>query len=278
MKLRILSGREVHDVLTYPECADAMRTALVARANGEFFQPLRTVLKPPRAAGLVALMPVYGDGQSVGYGLKAITITPGNTARDLDTHQGIVLLSSSDTGLPVAVLNASVLTEIRTAAVSAVATSLLANEDADVLAIIGTGVQAERIFALSAAPGNSPRSGSRAVPKARPRRSAAEAPFADEARLVACASVEQALAGPASSSPRRTRRRRFCERERPSPGTHINAVGAGLPDCRELDTATVASAALYGDSRESMIAEAGDYVLAAAEGATGSAAASRPSN
>ncbi len=212
MKLRILSGREVHDVLTYPECADAMRTALVARANGKFFQPLRTVLKPPRAAGLVALMPVYGDGQSVGYGLKAITITPGNTARDLDTHQGIVLLSSSDTGLPVAVLNASVLTEIRTAAVSAVATSVLANEDADVLAIIGTGVQARaHLRAIGSTRKLAEiRIAGRTKDKAEAF-AAAEAPFADEARLVACASVEQALAGPASSSPRRTRRRRFCE-------------------------------------------------------------------
>ena len=270
MELRILSGRDVHDVLSYRECAGAMRTALIARANGEFFQPLRTVLSPSAAAGLMALMPAYGQGQLAGYGLKAITITPGNTARGLDTHQGIVLLSSSETGQPVAVLNASALTEIRTAAVSAVATSVLANEDADVLAIIGTGVQARshlraigstrHLAEIRIAGRTKDKAGAFA---------AAMAPFAGEAKLIACATVEQAVAGAGIVVTATNSAQPVLRREWLSPGTHINAVGACLPDYRELDTATVAGAALYGDSRESVIAEAGDYVLAAAEGAIG---------
>src|ERR1022692_4718211 len=142
MQLLVLSGQAVHEVLDDTSCADAMREVLIARARGGGFQPLRSILRPSGATGLMALMPSYQSGKAAGYGLKAICITPGNPAIGLDSHQGIVLLSSPQTGEPLAVLNAAAVTEIRTAAVSAVATSLLARPDADVLAIIGTGVQA----------------------------------------------------------------------------------------------------------------------------------------
>src|SRR6266700_4300562 len=150
MELLVLSAAAVRSVLRYPRCADAMRDALAARARGEVFQPLRSILKPEDAAGLMALMPSYQPGPTAGYGLKAICVMPGNPAIGLDSHQGIVLLSSPDTGQPLAILNACAVTEIRTAAVSAVATSLLARPDADVLAIVGTGVQA-RAHALAIA-------------------------------------------------------------------------------------------------------------------------------
>src|SRR5258708_34310796 len=95
-----------------------MAGVLAARAGGEVFQPLRSVLRPAGATGLMALMPSYQAG--AGDGLKAICIVPGNPAAGLDSHQGIVLLSSRDTGQPLAVLNASAVTEIRTAAASPV--------------------------------------------------------------------------------------------------------------------------------------------------------------
>jgi ornithine cyclodeaminase len=247
-----------------------MRAALIARASGEVFQPLRSVLKPPAAVGLMALMPAYQDGQQAGYGLKAITITPGNPALGLDTHQGIVLLSSSETGQPLAVLNASAVTEIRTAAVSAVATSVLANEDADVLAVIGTGVQARsHVHAIAS---------TRKLAEIRVAGSTADkaAAFAaalaraeDGMTLIPCVTTEQAVAGAGIVVTATNSATPVLAREWLSPGTHVNAVGACLPDQRELDTATVAGAALYGDSRESVINEAGDYVLAAAEGAIG---------
>jgi len=266
-RLLILSADDVKAALGYPECAAAMREALIARASGEVFQPLRSVLAPPEAAGLMALMPAYRSGRNAAYGLKAITITPGNPARNLDTHQGIVLLSSPDTGQPVAVLNASAVTEIRTAAVSAVATNALANEDADVLAVIGTGVQARsHVEAIGA---------TRRLTEIRVAGSAPDkaarfaASLTSAARILACASAEQAVAGAgiivtATSSPEPVLRRDWL-----TPGTHINAVGACLPHLRELDTATVAGAALFGDSRESVLSEAGDYRLAAADGAIG---------
>jgi ornithine cyclodeaminase len=271
MQLLVLSGQAVRSVLGYPECADAMRDALAARARGEVFQPLRSVLKPDGAAGLMALMPSYWQDQPAGYGLKAITITPGNPAAGLDTHQGIVLLSASATGEPVAVLNASAVTEIRTAAVSAVATSVLANSDADVLAIIGTGVQARahlqaigatRRLAEIRVAGSSPDKAARLI--------ADLAPFVSgDVKLVACGGAEEAVAAAGIVVTATNSAEPVIRRDWLSPGTHINAVGACLPSFRELDTATVADAALFCDSRESVIAEAGDYVLAAADGAVG---------
>src|SRR5689334_11641012 len=135
VELLVLSGGAIRSVLSYPLCAQAMRDCLAARARGEVFQPLRSVLKPDGAPGLMGLMPSFRQG--TGYGLKAINITPGNPAAGLDSHQGIVLLSSQETGQPLAVLNASAVTEIRTAAVSAVATEQLAVPGADVLAVVG---------------------------------------------------------------------------------------------------------------------------------------------
>src|SRR5215831_6232485 len=146
-----------------------MRNALGALARGRVHQPLRTIIRPPGAAGMMALMPAYlaggaaaGEAGATGaaaaeatgdaaYGLKAICIFPGNPAAGLDSHQGVVLLSSAQTGEPLAVLNASAVTEIRTAAVSAVATELLATDEASTLAIVGTGVQARSHLAAIAA-------------------------------------------------------------------------------------------------------------------------------
>jgi ornithine cyclodeaminase/alanine dehydrogenase-like protein (mu-crystallin family) len=271
MQLLVLSASAVGTVLGYPDCADAMRAALIARANGEVFQPLRTVLKPDRADGLMVLMPSFQADQEAGYGLKAITVTPGNPARGLDSHQGIVLLSSSQTGEPLAVLNASALTEIRTAAVSAVATDVLAARDADVLAIIGTGVQARAHLRAIAStrPLAEIRVVGRTLEKAAKFVSELGPEITGSTELIGCASVQQAVEGAnivvtATNSTEPVLRRGWL-----TPGVHINAVGACLPNARELDTATVADAALFGDSRDSVLAEAGDYVLAAAEGAVG---------
>ncbi|HYK32286.1 MAG TPA: ornithine cyclodeaminase family protein [Streptosporangiaceae bacterium] len=271
MRLLVLSSGAVRSVLGYSECADAMRQALIARSRGEVFQPLRTVLRPPAAPGLMGLMPAYQQGQQAGYGLKAICITPGNPGAGLDTHQGIVLLSSSATGEPLAVLNASAVTEIRTAAVSAVATSLLANADADVLAIIGTGVQAKAH--LHAIVGTRPLAEVRVAGSSNDKAAKFAAEMAGSVgagtRLVPAASVRAAVEGAGIVVTATNSAEPVLRRDWLSPGVHINAVGACLPTIRELDTATVADAALFADSRESVIAEAGDYVLAAADGAVG---------
>lgn len=267
MSLLVLSAADVHAVLGYDECAEAMRGALAALASGRAQQPLRTVLSPDGASGLMALMPSYQSGAPDWYGLKALCIVPGNPAVGLDSHQGVVLLSSGQTGEPLAVVNASAVTEIRTAAVSVVATELLANPDADTLAVIGTGVQG--------------RAHVRALDHARQLREirvagrdpAKAAALADElagssrAPIRACASARDAVAGAGLIVTATTAAQPVLDRSWIEPGTHLNAVGACLPSLRELDTATVAAAALFADRRESVLAESGDYLLAAAEGA-----------
>jgi len=271
--LLVLSGGAVRSVLSYPRCADAMRAALTARARGEVFQPLRSVLMPDGAAGLMATMPSFQAG--IGYGLKAITITPGNPAVGLDAHQGIVLLSDTETGQPLAVLNASAVTEIRTAAVSAVATEQLASPGSDVLAIVGTGVQARsHLMAIASTlplaevriAGSAPAKAAKFAADVAP---AALAEVGAAARVTACDSVRAAVEGAHIVVTATSSATPVLNREWLAPGTHINAVGACLPHTRELDSLTVAGAALFADSRDSVLAESGDYLLAAAEGAIG---------
>jgi ornithine cyclodeaminase/alanine dehydrogenase-like protein (mu-crystallin family) len=265
MSLLVLSGPDVRKLLSYRECADVMREALTALAGGQIQQPLRTVVRPADAAGFMALMPSYAARQ--GYGLKAICITPGNPAHGLDTHQGGVMLFAAGTGEPLALVNASALTEIRTAAVSAVATGLLARADATEVAIIGTGVQGQ--------------AHARALAATRPvTRIRLTGRDGERCRLVATALTEElglqvsafesaadAVAGAgvvvtATSSPEPVLRRGWL-----APGTHINAVGACVPRDREIDAATMAAASLFADSRESLTSESGDYLLALGEGA-----------
>src|SRR5438132_14332631 len=142
MKALILNHDEVVRLLPMTECIEAMEEALAALARGEVHQPLRMVTKPASARGVMALMPAFQDGTEPMFGLKAICVFPGNAAIGKDAHQGGVLLFSGITGELLALINASAITAIRTAAVSALATRLLAREDASDLAIIGAGVQA----------------------------------------------------------------------------------------------------------------------------------------
>jgi ornithine cyclodeaminase len=269
MKILIVSGSDVHELLSYGECAEVLRDALAARARGEVCQPLRTVIRPGDRAGLMALMPAYWPGTDPAYGLKAICIFGGNPAIGLDAHQGVVLLSSTRTGEPLAILNASAITEIRTAAVSAVATALLARPDATELAIIGTGVQARaHLLAIS---GSRPLTGIRVAGRdhARAARFASQLQASAGAAVTACASAREAVAGAGLVVTATSAAEPVLQRGWLAAGTHINAVGACLPHTRELDSATMADAALFADSRESVRGEAGDYLLALAEGAIG---------
>jgi len=264
VKLLVLAARHVHELLPYRECAEVMRQALAELARGQLQQPLRTIVRPRDAAGFMALMPAYGP--AAGYGLKAICITPGNPALGKDAHQGGVLLFAAATGEPLSLVNASAVTEIRTAATSAVATGLLALPDATELAIIGTGVQGRAHAHAIAA--TRTLTGIRIAGRdpARTREVAAE--LAGQLHLPVSAhdTVSGAVAGAgivvtATTSPHPVLRREWL-----SPGTHVNAVGACLPGDREIDTATMAEAAIFADSRESVSNEAGDYLLARAEG------------
>jgi ornithine cyclodeaminase len=277
MTLLVLSARELPGLLPYTEAMEVMRQALAAHARGEAYQPLRTVARPPGAEGLIVLMPSYlppPAGQpdpeaEPGYGVKALCVSPGNPALGKDSHQGGVLISSARTGEPLALVNASALTEIRTAAVSALATSLLARPDAAEVAVIGTGVQARaHIQALAAC---RDLTGIRVAGRepGRARLFAAEVARSVALPVAAHDSVPDALAGAGIVVTATTSAVPVLQRDWLAPGTHINAVGACLPGVREIDTGTMAGSALFVDSRESAAHESGDFLLAMAEGAIG---------
>jgi len=264
VKLLVLADHHTRDLLGYRECADVMRRALGDLARGRIQQPLRTVVRLQDAAGFMGLMPAYSPD---GYGLKALCITPGNPAVGKDAHQGGVLLFAADTGEPLAMVNASALTEIRTAAVSAVATGLLATEDAAELAIVGIGVQGRAHARALAA--TRPLTGIRIAGRDAARASEVAGELAGELDVPvrAFGSVPEAVDGAGIVVTATSSAQPVLRREWLAPGAHVNAVGACVPRDRELDTATMAEAALFADSRESVQNEAGDYLLAAREGA-----------
>jgi ornithine cyclodeaminase len=246
MRVLVLNEHEVRELLTMRECIAVMEEALSALARGEAHQPLRSVSRAPGADGFLGLMPAYNGF----YGLKEVCVFPGNPRRGLDTHLGAVLLHSGETGELLAIMNASAITAIRTAAVSAVATTILAREDASVLAILGSGVQA--------------RSHREAIPLVRPIR---EIRMYSRTRRENCASAEEAVRGADIVVTATSSKEPVVRREWIGPGTHINAVGSSVATSRELDSATVAASSLFVDRGESTVNESGDYLFALREGA-----------
>lgn len=263
MSLLVLSEHDVERLLDMESCVDAMTEVLTSLARGELFQPLRFVVRPPDVPGLMGLMPAYRGGSSPVWSLKEIVVSPENPARGLDAHQGGVFLHDGVTGELVAVLNASPITAIRTAAVSAVATRALARSDAERVAILGAGVQARaHVDAMRAALDD---------PEIRiwARTLEAAERLAAETGAIVAPSADAALFGAEVVCTTTSARAPVVEHRWLAPGAHVNAVGACLPMIRELDTETVAASSFFVDRRESALHEAGDYVLAAAEASLG---------
>ncbi len=260
MSVRVLGEHDVRRLLPVAECIEPMAEVLAALARDELYNPLRSVVLPPGAEAFMGLMPAYRSAPAPVYALKAVCIAPGNPARGLDSHQGFVALFDGVTGEPRAFVNASAITAIRTAAVSAVATRLLARPGARTLAILGAGVQARaHLDAMRAV-----------LPIERVRvwsRTPAKAAALEGVEVAA--SAEEALAGADVIVTATTSAEPVVRREWLADGTHVNAVGSSVESTRELDTATMAAAALYVDRRESTVNESGDYLFALADGAIG---------
>jgi len=258
----ILNEHDVEHLLTMRECIGVMEEALASLARGEVHNPLRSVVRAAEAKGFLGLMPAFRGGAVPLFALKEVCIFPGNPARGLDTHLGAVLLHSGETGELMGVMNAAAITAIRTAAVSAVATRLLAREDARSLAIIGAGVQGRTH--LEAIPLVRKIDDIRIVSRNREK---AEALAGKGARVVD--SVEEAVRGADIVVTATSSREPVIKREWIADGVHINAVGSSIAAARELDGATVAAASLFVDRRESTVNESGDYLSALREGAIG---------
>jgi ornithine cyclodeaminase/alanine dehydrogenase-like protein (mu-crystallin family) len=256
----ILSHDDVLSALSPEECADAMAAVLAAHARGEALMPLRSVAHFDGAAGFMGLMPAWRGGAEPAFALKSICIMPGNPARGLDAHQGTVTLFDGSTGAPTAILDASAVTAVRTAAVSAVATRTLAREDARVLAVLGAGVQARaHLRALSTV---------REFAEVRVyARSPEHARALADGGATVASSAEEAVRGADVVVLATSAREPVVSHEWLAAGAHVNAIGASVASSRELDVDTVAASALFCDSRESLRNEAGEFRLAIEQGA-----------
>jgi ornithine cyclodeaminase len=271
MRVLTLSNADIHAALSPAECERAMAGVLAARVRGEAFNPLRTVTVPPGAAGFIGLMPAYVSASAAGeagpgyagaaFGLKAICLIPGNPARGLDAHQGTVMLYDGETGMPTAILNASAITEIRTAAVTAVATRALARPGAHVLGMLGAGVQARsHLLALAdVRPWDE-------VRVYAPTTAHAEALRDARPDITVAASAQDAVRDADVVTIATSAKRPVLEHAWLGPGAHVNAVGASSPSAWEIEPETVAAAALFCDSRESVRNEAGEFKLAIEQG------------
>jgi ornithine cyclodeaminase len=268
MSVLIVDDKQVERLLTMPECIEVMERTLAAVARGEAAVPLRSILWMPEKVGALGLMPAFLASERA-VGVKAVTYFPGNEGTELDSHQGAVLLFESERGRLQAIVDATSITAIRTAAVSAVARRALALADAGDLALVGSGVQARTHLAAIAAvrPLRRVRVASKDLSRARS--------FAErESRRIGisiepCATVEEAVRGASVVCTVTSSREPVVRGEWIAPGAHVNAVGSSVSFARELDTAAVARSRLYVDRRESALNEAGDFLIAKAEGAVG---------
>jgi ornithine cyclodeaminase len=244
-------------------CVEAMAGVLAALQREELSMPLRFVFRPSGASSLMGFMPAHRGGERPVFSLKEITISPGNSARGLDPHQGAVMLHDGDTGELIALLNASAVTEIRTAAVSALATRLLARPESRVVAILGAGVQGRSHIEAMRTVLDDPeiRIWSRGAERA--------AALAAATGTTAVASAGEALAGADVVCACTSAREPIVSLDQLAPGTHINGVGSSIPTTRELTSEVVSAASLFVDRRESTLNESGDYLLAVKEAGIG---------
>ncbi|MBI4291063.1 MAG: NAD(P)-binding domain-containing protein [Betaproteobacteria bacterium] len=247
----ILDETAVRKFLSMQALIPAMERALHALSAGEVVQPLRVIVPVAEHGGFLGSMPAFAGGQ---LGAKLVTFYPDN--QGAPTHHALVVLFEPATGEPRAVMDGRLITEMRTGAVSAVATKSLARADSPVLAILGAGAQAHshlealrlvrhfreiRVWSPRNAGEFAARFGVRLA------RSAEEAVRGADVVVVATTSRTPVLLG-----------------DWLSPGVHINAVGAVRPDWRELDDDVLRKAKLYVDSREAASRESGDVIAAGA--------------
>jgi ornithine cyclodeaminase len=216
-------------------------------------------MRPPGGV-LMGLMPAHAGGDRPVFALKEIVISPSNSERGLDPHQGAVLLHDGETGELIAIVNASPITEIRTAAVSGVATKLLARPGSRTVAVLGSGVQGRAHVDAMQTVLDDP------IIRIWSRNPAHAEALALETHSLVAGSVEEALAGADIVCTTTAAREPILRLSWLAPGTHVNAVGASVPSARELDAETMEAASLFVDRRESTVNESGDYLLAVEEG------------
>jgi len=248
-----LDEERVRDLLHWDQLIAAMETALAAFSRGQVLQPVRNMLTIEEEKRYLGIMPAVAEEAM---GVKLVSFYPGNGGSGVPTHLAMILLFRPDTGEPLAVMDGRLITEMRTAAVSAAATKHLAAADSSVLALLGSGVQAHahlqalslvrnfaeiRVWSRTAehAARFAERHGARAMAPESAVRGA-------DVVVTATNALDPILKGA------------WLKR-----GAHVNAVGSPRPTWRELDDAVMANT-LVVDSRNAVLAESGDVILSGA--------------
>lgn len=265
MSVLVLDSETVLATLNMPACIDLMAATQAAISRGEIELPLRSMLQVADGAGYFGVMPgEIGSGEV--FGAKLVTLFPDNPDRGVPTVQGHILLFDRADGTPLALVEASSVTALRTAAASAAATRVLARQDAATLAVLGCGVLAETHLdaMLAVRPVRDVRIWGRNLEKATAfaerhadREGADVRAVADAAEAVAGADLVCTVTG--SYTP-------ILEGQWLSPGAHVNLVGAHNPATREADGRVLERGRVYTEITEFALAEAGDLLLAMEEG------------
>jgi thiomorpholine-carboxylate dehydrogenase len=249
-----LNEEQVREHLRMTDLIPTMEKALIDFSAGRVMQPVRSIISIDPPGGFLGLMPALTPD---GLGLKAVTFYPSNIERGIATHMATIFLVDPQTGTPLAIMDGRLITEMRTAAVSAAATKLLASPDAKVLAILGSGVQARsHVEALRIV---------RAFEEIRvwsPTKEHADQ-FASEISATAM-SAEKAVRGADVVVTVTNSKEPVLQGSWLKPGCHVNAVGACRPDWRELDDEVMSNVILV-DSREAALKESGDVILSGAK-------------
>lgn len=260
----VLSEKQVQSLIDIEELIAALARAHVQYSTGKAVMPVRLVAPLPPIDGRITSMPGYlNDDKALG--MKVVTYFQKNPQRNLPAILATIMLFSAETGKMIAAMDGTYITTIRTACASALATRALANPETPVLGILGAGVQARsHILALSSvrklqrikifSPSGS---SARAVKKGL----AAEIGVPIEVTECAEDSVRDAdlvVTATTAKAP-------IVKSDWLKPGVHINAVGSHRPDLREIDGATLSCSKVVVDSREAIMAECGDVLLALKE-------------
>ena len=245
---------EVQKHLDWGPLIAAMETALIAFSAGRVIQPVRNMLTIEEGKRYLGIMPAVADDAM---GLKLVCFYPGNAGSSVPTHTAMILLFRPETGEPLAVMDGRLITEMRTAAVSAAVTNRVAAPDSRVLALIGSGVQAKAHL--------------EAIRQVRPIQEVrvwSQTPehakgFADAHGAIAM-DAESAVRDADIVVTATNAREPVLKGEWLKRGAHVNTVGSPRPTWREVDDATMANVVIV-DSREAVLKESGDVILSKAE-------------
>lgn len=261
----VLSEKEVRRLIEIDELIEALEQAHVQFSTGKAVMPVRQVVPLPEIKGRITTMPAYLS-EDRALGMKVVTFFQENPNRDLPAILATIHLYSAETGKLAAIMDGTYITAIRTACASAMATKILANPEAPVLGILGAGVQAKvHVSALSRV--RNIQTIKIYSPSSSADRLKDELKPDVKAGIERVKSAEDAVRGADLLVTATTAKEPILDAGWLKPGLHINAVGSHRPDLREIDAATMKIAKLFVDSRDAIMAECGDVLLAIKEGA-----------